>query len=78
MKLEPWELETVTTWEEIKGKAHYYKTARLRDTGEYVALCSIIQTQNGLALPEPMFFCRIAFTETYVNKLTSELFSFVL
>jgi hypothetical protein len=75
---EPWELERVITWEQIRSKAHMYKTARIRATGEYVALNSIIHVYNGLRLLEPMFSCRVAFTENILELTTRELFSFVL
>ncbi len=29
------------TWEEIKGKARHYKTAKIRSTGEYVRICRL-------------------------------------
>lgn len=29
------------TWDEIKGKAHMYRTARLRSTGQYVSLWAV-------------------------------------
>lgn len=29
------------SWDEIKGKAHMYATARIRETGEYVGIWNV-------------------------------------
>jgi len=61
------------TWDEIKGKAHLYRTARLRSTGQYVQLLRIV---NGLAMAKPLFACRLAYTQDISHHPTEELCDF--
>lgn len=34
------------TWADIKDKAHFYKTARVRETGQYVAIKHVTTLLN--------------------------------
>lgn len=65
-------------WAEISGKAHMYKTARLRSTGEYVELCRIVKYIDGLELVEPVFACRIPSMAGVEHRTTGELCGFCL
>lgn len=60
------------TWEEIEGKAHMYKTARIRATGEYVRI------HLGMFLGTPMFLCYASEKVRRGLKTTEELCGFVL
>lgn len=35
------------SWDEIKDKAHMYRTARIRSTGQYVSLGGYVLTMRG-------------------------------
>lgn len=48
----------VPTWDEIKGKAHLYKTARRRSDGKYLSLLGLSRYADGLELVEPVFMVR--------------------
>lgn len=66
------------TWNEIAGKAHNYKTARLRSTGEYVAIIGVRRFVDGLELAEPCFAVRVAGMAGYELRTTEELCGFCL
>lgn len=69
---------SLATWDEIKGKAHLYKTARLRSTGEYVQLCRVVKFIDGNELVEPVFACRIPSMAGFEHRTTDELCDFCL
>jgi len=45
------------TWDEIKDKAHMYRTARLRSTGQYVEILYVVQ--GFLTTGQAFFGCRV-------------------
>lgn len=66
------------TWAEISGKAHMYKTARIRSTGEYVSIIGVRKFIDGLELVEPAFAVRVAGFAGYETRRTDELCAFCL
>ena len=65
-------------WSDITGKAHLYKTARLRSTGEYVAIIGVRRFIDGLELVEPCFAVRVPGVAGYEHRTTEELCDFCL
>lgn len=64
-------------WPEIAGKAHMYKTARLRSTGEYVSIVALVRFSDGCELMEPAFSVRRTGEPSFVCA-TDELCAFCL
>jgi hypothetical protein len=65
------------TWADIAGKAHLYKTARLRSTGEYVSIIGVRRYADGLELVTPAFLVR-PINGTPETRTTEELCDFGL
>lgn len=63
------------SWDEIKDKAHHYKTARIRATGECVEILYVVQ--GFLKTGQAFFGCRIGPQEAQAFT-TEELCDFCL
>ncbi len=61
------------TWDEIKDKAHMYKTARIRSTGQYVKLCGLILYKS-----DPAFLAQSPGFESHEILTTEQLCDFCL
>lgn len=62
------------TWEEIADKAHMYKTARNRTTGEYMTILHVFSGTEKIA---PLFYAKRSYSEPAYFK-TEELCDFCL
>lgn len=64
------------TWAQIEGKAHLYKTAKKRSTGEIVRIIGVTRYADGLELVEPMF--KVRDNDGWFHMATEDLCGFVL
>lgn len=68
----------IPKWSDIKGKAHLYKTARVRANGKFVRLLGVMLFKADKELEEPVFACHFSGSFKVSYLTTEELADFCL